>query len=85
VTATARTESLWTPVLAGLVTAVVGSPLLSSLVASLQQSVADADMRIPAVVTVVVATSGLTVAGIGSAFWALVAGCLLALLFRRRA
>jgi benzoate membrane transport protein len=68
----------------GLFAAVAAVGLLSSLVASLQQSVADAGLRIPAVVTVVVATSGLTMAGIGSAFWALLAGCLLALLLRRR-
>lgn len=63
----------------GLFAAVAAVGLLSSLVGAVQQSVADAELRVPAVVTLVVATSGLTVAGIGSAFWALVAGCLLVL------
>ena len=68
----------------GLFAAVAAVGLLSSLVGSLQHAVADADLLIPAVVTVVVATSGLTVAGVGSAFWALVAGCLLAVLLQWR-
>lgn len=68
---------------AGLFTAVAAVGLLSSLVASIQQAVADGALRIPAVLTLVVATSGLTIAGIGSAFWALVVGCLLAAVLRR--
>lgn len=66
----------------GLFSAIAAVGLLSSLVASVQQALADGDLRIPAIVTLVVATSGLTVAGVGSAFWALVAGCALAALLR---
>lgn len=68
----------------GLFGAVAAVGLLSSLVGSVQQAVSDAELRIPAVVTLVVAGSGLVIGGIGSAFWALVAGCLLTLLLRRR-
>ncbi len=68
----------------GVFAAIAAVGLLSSLVGSMQQALADAELRIPAVVTLVVAVSGLTVAGIGSAFWALVAGCSLSLLLRRR-
>lgn len=67
---------------AGVFAAIAAVGLMSSLVGSIQQAVADPGTRIPAVVTIVVATSGLTVAGIGSAFWALVAGCALVALTR---
>jgi len=69
----------------GLFAAVAAVGLLSSLVGALQQSVADTGLRVPAVVALVVATSGVSVAGVGSAFWALTAGCLLAVAFRQRA
>lgn len=57
-----------------IITAVAGLALLGTLAASLTAATADERLRLPAVVTFVVAGSGLSVAGIGAAFWALVAG-----------
>ena len=62
---------------AGVFTTVAAVGLFGALVGSLQQALAVPSERVAAVLTVVVASSGLVVAGIGSAFWALVAGCLL--------
>ncbi|MFD0786956.1 benzoate/H(+) symporter BenE family transporter, partial [Micromonospora azadirachtae] len=42
------------------------------------------ERREAAVVTFVVTASGVTLLGVGGAFWGLVAGCLMLLLFRRR-
>ena len=62
----------------GVFTAVAAVGLIGSLLGSLQQALADPHHRVAALVTVVVATSGIVVAGIGSAFWALAAGCVVA-------
>ena len=62
---------------AGVFTTVAAVGLFGALVGSLQQALAVPSERVAAVLTVVVASSGLVVAGIGSAFWVLVAGCLL--------
>jgi benzoate membrane transport protein len=48
--------------------------LLSTLGSALSAAVAEVEERTAAVVTFVVASSGLTLAGVGPAFWALVAG-----------
>ena len=66
-----------------LVIAVAGLALLAALGSSLATAVADADGREAAVVTFVVTASGMTVVGIGSAFWGLVAGGLMMLVLRR--
>ena len=57
-----------------LVEAVAGLALLGSLAGSLQAALLREDERVPAVLTFVVAASGVSFAGIGSAFWALLAG-----------
>ena len=57
-----------------LVEAVAGLALLGALAASLAAAAADEGRRDAAVVTFVVAASGITVAGISAPFWALVAG-----------
>ncbi|MBB3676311.1 benzoate/H(+) symporter BenE family transporter [Modestobacter versicolor] len=59
---------------AGVVAAVAGLALLGTLAASLQAALARDDERIPAVVTFATAASGIAVAGVSAAFWALVAG-----------
>jgi benzoate membrane transport protein len=44
----------------------------------------DKSLRIPAAVTLLVAASGVSAAGLSSAFWALVAGVLVAAALKRR-
>ncbi|MFK3979283.1 benzoate/H(+) symporter BenE family transporter [Micromonospora sp. NPDC050397] len=67
-----------------LVEAVAGLALLGALGAAIAGAVADPAGRSAAVVTLVVTASGLTVLGLGAAFWGLLAGCLFLLLDRRR-
>ncbi|WP_415977358.1 benzoate/H(+) symporter BenE family transporter [Rhodococcus sp. 077-4] len=59
---------------AGVVETVAGLALLGTLATSLFGALQHAPDREAAVLTFLVASSGLTFAGIGSAFWALVAG-----------
>jgi benzoate membrane transport protein len=58
----------------GVLAAVAGLALLPALASSLRAAMAEDSGRIPAAVTFVVAASGITVLGIGAAFWALAAG-----------
>ncbi|QMW67566.1 benzoate/H(+) symporter BenE family transporter [Mumia sp. ZJ1417] len=58
----------------GVVEAAAGLALVGTLGASLHAAMSATVRREPAVITFVVAASGVTVAGIGAAFWALVAG-----------
>ena len=53
---------------------VAGLGLLATLAASLGAAVSDPDQRAAAAITFVVAASGVTIAGVASATWALVAG-----------
>jgi len=57
--------------------AAAGLALLGTLAASLAGALADEDGREAAVVCFVVAASGVTILGIGAAFWALLAGLVL--------
>lgn len=68
-----------------LIQAVAGLALLSSLAAALAGALAAEDERLPAILTFVTAASGITVFGIGAAFWGLVAGIVLLVLLRWRA
>jgi benzoate membrane transport protein len=61
---------------AGVVPAVAGVALLAAFGSAVQQAVDEPGERLPAVVTLVVAASGVQAAGIGAAFWALAAGLL---------
>ncbi len=61
----------------GVMQAAAGLALLGTLGAALAEGLADPAEREPAAATLVVAASGVTVLGIGAAFWALVAGLLL--------
>lgn len=58
----------------GLVEAVAGLALLPALGSALTVAVADAGRRVPALVTFLLAASSVTIVGVGSAFWGLVAG-----------
>lgn len=58
----------------GLVEAAAGLALLATLGAALRAALADETTREAAVVTFVVAVSGVTVAGVGAAFWAVLVG-----------
>lgn len=59
---------------AGVVQAVAGVALLSAFAGACAGAMADESARLPAAVTLIVAASGTTVAGVGAAFWALVIG-----------
>ncbi|ACL39648.1 benzoate transporter [Pseudarthrobacter chlorophenolicus A6] len=61
---------------AGMLEAVAGLALLGTLAASVSSALADAEDRIAPAVTFLMAASGLAFAGIGPAFWALLAGLL---------
>ncbi|RYF89074.1 MAG: benzoate transporter BenE [Caulobacteraceae bacterium] len=67
-----------------LIQAVAGLALLSSLAGALANALASDD-ELPAILTFVTAASGITIIGIGAAFWGLVAGIVLLLLLRWRA
>ncbi|EXG80394.1 benzoate/H(+) symporter BenE family transporter [Cryptosporangium arvum] len=71
-----------------LIEAVAGLALLAALGAALTAALTSADSlsggREAAVVTFVVTASGVTLAGVGAAFWGLLAGGAILLLFRRR-
>ncbi len=67
-----------------LIQAVAGLALLGSLSGALAAALAHEDDRLPAAVTFVTAASGVSVFGIGAAFWGLVAGGGLMLLMRAR-
>ncbi|MFE9869814.1 benzoate/H(+) symporter BenE family transporter [Micromonospora sp. NPDC005686] len=68
-----------------LVEAVAGLALLGALAGAVTAAVAQPDAREAAVVTFVVTASGVSLLGVGGAFWGLVAGWLMLLLFRGRA
>lgn len=61
----------------GVMQAAAGLALLGTLGGALAEGLADPAEREPAAATLVVAASGVSVLGIGAAFWALVAGLLL--------
>ncbi|MFC4058554.1 benzoate/H(+) symporter BenE family transporter [Planomonospora corallina] len=68
-----------------LVEAVAGLALLGALASAITSAVADPERLQAAAVTFVVTASGVTLLGVGAAFWGLVAGGLMTLLHRRRA
>ena len=69
---------------AGVVETVAGLALLGTLAASLFGALEHASDREATVLTFLVAASGLTFAGIGSAFWALVVGLVVRAILRRQ-
>ncbi|WP_309068187.1 benzoate/H(+) symporter BenE family transporter [Microbacterium sp.] len=68
----------------GVLAAVAGLALLPTLGSSLRAAMGEGHGRIPAVIAFVVAASGISVLGIGAAFWALVAGLVTHALLRGR-
>jgi benzoate membrane transport protein len=60
----------------GVIPAVAGVALFAAFGSAVQQAIDDPGERIPAVVTFLVAASGIAIAGVSAAFWALVAGLL---------
>lgn len=69
----------------GLMQAAAGLALLGTLGSALAESLADPRERESAAATLVVAASGVTVLGIGAAFWALVVGLACRAVLRRPA
>ncbi|MEV4540444.1 benzoate/H(+) symporter BenE family transporter [Micromonospora echinaurantiaca] len=67
-----------------LIEAVAGLALLGALATALTSALAEPAAREAAVVTFVVTASGVTLLGVGGAFWGLVAGGLMLLLFHPR-
>lgn len=59
-----------------LLLAVVGLALLPSFISAIGVSLEDKKARLPAAITFIVGAAGISVFGIGGAFWALVAGLL---------
>lgn len=57
-----------------VIPAVAGVALFAAFGSAVQQAVAEPSERMPAVVTFLIAASGLSIGGIGAAFWALAAG-----------
>jgi benzoate membrane transport protein len=66
-----------------LIQAVAGLALLPSLASALTGGLAAEDTRLPAIVTFVTTASGITLLGIGGAFWGLIAGIGLMLFLKR--
>lgn len=59
---------------AGVIPAVAGVALFGAFGSAVQQAIDDPGERVPAVVTFLVAASGIAVFGVSAAFWALLAG-----------
>ena len=59
---------------AAVIPAVAGLALFAAFGSAVQQAVAEPAERMPAIVTFLIAASGLSLGGISAAFWALVAG-----------
>ncbi len=66
----------------GLLAAVAGVALLGAFGGAVEGAWSDPRLRLPAVVTFLVAASGTTFFGVGAAFWALVAGIVTMVLLR---
>ncbi|MFV0137890.1 benzoate/H(+) symporter BenE family transporter [Streptomyces sp. HMX87] len=76
--------ALFTGLPKALVATLAGVALLGALCGSLARTVADERHREASVITFLATASGVTVAGIGSPFWGLLAGVLAHILLRRR-
>lgn len=69
---------------AGVMETVAGLALLGILASSLSAALTDSAGRLPAIVTFLVAASGVVIGGIGAAFWALVVGIAIRLVLQPR-
>ncbi|MEV6596888.1 benzoate/H(+) symporter BenE family transporter [Actinoplanes sp. NPDC051346] len=79
----ATVAALLTALPAFLVLAIAGLGLLGTIGGSLASALTDERWREPALVTFLATASGVSLLGIGSAFWGLLAGVLTALVTRR--
>ena len=70
---------------AGIIVAFAGIALFAPLGGALLQALDRTASPLPAVVTLCIAASGATIGGVGAAFWALLAGCVVHVLTRPRA
>lgn len=68
---------------AAVIPAVAGLALFAAFGSAVQQAVAEPSERMPAVVTFLIAASGISLAGVSAAFWALIAGLLVRLILTR--
>ncbi|WP_084079045.1 benzoate/H(+) symporter BenE family transporter [Demequina sp. NBRC 110057] len=66
----------------GLIEAVAGLALLGTFASAVTGAMADGSDRVPAALTLLIGASGIAIAGIGSAFWALAAGLAVRTLWR---
>ena len=69
----------------GLLAGIAGLALVSSFAAAAAGAMGETSHRQEAAIAFLVAASGITIAGIGSAFWGLVAGLLAVAVLRRKA
>ncbi len=67
-----------------IVQTIAGVALVAAFASACAGAMQDKSLRIPAAVTLLVAASGVSAAGLSSAFWALVAGVLVAAALKRR-
>ncbi|MGO4664094.1 benzoate/H(+) symporter BenE family transporter [Terrabacter sp. 2TAF16] len=67
---------------AGLIETIAGLALLGTFASAAAAALTDASNREAGAVTLVVAASGITIAGVGAAFWGLVAGVLVLVALR---
>jgi benzoate membrane transport protein len=67
---------------AGLIETIAGLALLGTFASAAAAALTDASTREAGAVTLVVAASGITIAGVGAAFWGLVAGVLVLVALR---
>jgi benzoate membrane transport protein len=65
-----------------LIEAVAGLALIGAMATAMLAAVQEEDDRLPAIATFLVTASGLTLFGIGSAFWGLVAGLIVLTVYR---
>lgn len=67
---------------AAVIPAVAGLALFAAFGSAVQQAIDDQGERMPAVVTFLVAASGISLLGVSAAFWALIAGLVVRLVLR---
>jgi len=67
-----------------LIATLAGLALLTTLAGSLQRALQEPDQRDSAIITVMITASGISLAGIGSAFWGMAGGVLAHLLLTAR-
>lgn len=68
----------------GVIETVAGLALLATMANAVVGALSDPDDRVSAMITLLLAASGLVIMGIGAAFWALVIGIIIRVFLRRR-